>query len=383
MYIFDIQLQKAKIMALQIHHVIIHELIKEQHKELQESHKRTKVLPSDDANVIKLVNGALTIYGKKMNAAQYGCFKIKKVGDFPKLYDAYCGLDTPDEAVFIEFTNKSMTELEESIGDKKSPASGGYILFVDYENEYGRSFLIAMLKNKPGLRISDNLIPQELDHIDLSKLHQAARINKYKYQEYQAAGVEEKAEITYLSFVSPSNNMSTAGYFIQALGCSKGTASATSTKLVILEVPQFFRDEPTLDRNDARKIKAELLGYLTDCFNDKKSAKLSEIEAIARQYFPSDDPEQADELADKLFQRLNGEKHGVPIEFSVSKAEVGKAKYHKLKSANWTLEANRSSIGINDNAEIKYHNGSLIISKLSPELQNEIEESLRERGLIQ
>ncbi|MBE4583085.1 hypothetical protein BOO29_11125 [Vibrio navarrensis] len=369
-------------MALKIHHVIIHELVKEQHKEIKESNMRKNVLPNDDGNVIKLVTGALSIYGKKTNAAQYGRFKTKKVGDFPALYDAYCKLDNPNNDDFIEFSNKTITELEESIGDKKGPASGGYILFIDYENEFGRAFLIAMLKNKPGLRISDNLLPTELDHIDLNKLHQAARISKGRYMEYQQADIDNKAQITYLSFVSPSTNMSTAGYFIEALGCSKGSASATSTKMVIQEVPLFFKEEPSLDKRDAKKIKNDILRYLNECIDAKKSAKLAEIEVLARQYFPADDPEKADELSERLFQRLNGEKNGVPIEFAANKTEVGKAKYQKLESSNWTLKVNRNAIGINDNAEIKYHNGTLTITKLSVELQAEIEETLRDKDLI-
>lgn len=369
-------------MALTINHVIIHELVKEQHKELKPSNTRDYVLPSDDDNVVKLVEGVLTIYGKRANAAQYGRFKTKKVGEFPALYDSYCHLNVPTEKQFIDFTKKTIEELEDAIGDKKGPASGGYILFIDYENEYGRAFLIAMLKNKPGLRISNTLLPQELEHIDLNKLHQAARINQNRYDEYQQSDIDERAQITYLSFVSPSTNMSTAGYFIEALGCSKGTASATSTKLVIQEVPMFFKDEPELDRHNAKKVKNDLLSYLNECVENKKSARLSEIEALARIYFPTDNPEQADKLSEKLFQRLNGEKNGVPVEFSVSKTEVGKARYHKLESANWVLKANKNSIGVNDNAEIKYHNGSLTITKLSVELQAEIEENLREKGLI-
>ncbi|WP_318404766.1 nucleoid-associated protein [Photobacterium leiognathi] len=368
-------------MELTIHNVIVHELIKEQHKDLNPSNMRKSVLPNEDANVIKLVTGVLGAYGQKSNSAQYGCFKTKKVSNFPNLYDDYHNLKDTTSECFIEFTNKTMGEIENTILDgKKTSASGGYILFVDVENEHGRSFLIAMLKNKPGLRLSENLSPEELDHIDLSRLHQAARISKQKYDDYCQA--EDKAQITYLSFVSPSSNQSTAGYFIEALGCSKGTASATSTKLIIQEVPSFFREDPELDKNNAKKVKADLMQYLNNCSEKGIRARLLEIEAIARKYFPNDKPEQADDLAAKLFYRLNGEKNGIPVEFSVNKSELKKAKYHKLISNNWKLEVNKNSIGTNKDAEIRYHDNCLTINNLSPELRNEIEENLREKGII-
>ena len=47
--------------------------------------------------------------------------------------------------------------------------------------------------------------------------------------------------------------------FIEALGCSKGSASATSTKMVIQEVPLFFKEEPSLDKRDAKKIGTNYL----------------------------------------------------------------------------------------------------------------------------
>lgn len=365
-----------------IHHVIIHELVKKQHKPLQPSNMREEVLPREDANVIKLVHGVLDLYGKKANSAQYGRFADSKSGPFPSYYKNYYDLSAPEQSEFIRFTKETMEELERLV-ETKAAASGGYILFADIENEYGRTVLIAMLKNKAGLRLSAKLKPEELDHIDLSKLHQAAKINAHKYKKFHDADIEERSKITYLSFVSPSTNQSTAGYFIAALGCTKGTASATATKSILQEVPAFFRDEPQLDKKDALKVKNELITYLNECSYSKppKRARLSEIEAIARQFFPSDKEGVADELAEKLFARLNGDKNGIPVEFSVNASEVKKVRYHKLESNNWKLEAKKTAIGVKKDAEIMYDGKALIINRLSDEFRNIIEEHLREKGL--
>ena len=372
-------------MELQINHVIIHELIKEQHKPLEESNMRKKVLPSSDEFVIKLVEGALEIYGRKANAAQYGCFKTKKVGAFPKLYDAYSKKKINNANDFKRFSEKTIEEFEESLKEgSSSPASGGYILFVDYNQDDNQFFLIAMLKNKPGLQLSQDLLPKELELIDLNKLHQAAKISRTKYYQYKNANDEDKGQITYLSFVSPSNNRAAAGYFIDSLGCEKGNSSTISTRLVLQHVPKFFREQPTLKNEDGRKVKSDLLRYLEDCSSSTppKIAKLSEIEGIARKYFPNDAVDTADILGEKLFSLLNSDVVGIPVEFSVSNTELKKALNHKLVSSNWSMIVDKNSIGTGEDAEVRYVNKTLVISRLTYEIQQEIEADLKEKGLL-
>ncbi|AYV12344.1 nucleoid-associated protein [Shewanella algae] len=372
-------------MTLEINHVIIHELVKDQHKALKESNMREDVLPKDDEFVVKLVEGALEIYGRKANAAQYGCFKTKKVGDFPRLYEDYTKKAVATKQDFIKFSEDTIKEFEKSLKEgTSSPASGGYILFVDYKQAGKSYFLVAMLKNKPGLQLSKDLKPEELMHIDLNKLHQASKINKEKYELYKSATEEDKAQITYLSFVSPSTNKAAAGYFIDSIGCEKGASSTISTRLVIKHVPKFFREEQALNSKDALKVKSDILRYMDDCANATplKVAKLSEIEGLARAYFPNDQPDTADNLGEKLFALLNGDEVGIPVEFSVNKNEISKAQKHKLVSNNWTLSVEKSAIGIGENAEVRYVNNTLVISRLSYEMQQEIEADLMEKGLL-
>lgn len=370
-------------MSITLHHVIIHELVKEQHKPLQASNLRTETLPVDDPIVIKLVNGVAGIYGKKANSAQYGRFSETGKSEFPAIYKAYYELTSPKEEDFITLSQDTVTELENRL-EGSSPSSGGYVLFADYDSGFGRTLLIAMLKNRPGLRLSNSLKPEELEHIDLNSLHQAARVSSSKFKEHFEAEPEDKANLNYLSFVSPSGTQTTAGYFISALGCTKGTASAAATKAVLKEVPQFFRDTPGLDKADARKVKQDIVCYLQECVEKQRSALLSNVDAIARKYFPTDEEGLADELSERLFARLNGEQNGVSVEFSVNKNEVGKALYYKYKSSNWNFEFKKSCVGVSADAEIEYDkiNNMLTIHHLPDSLREAIENDLRERNII-
>ncbi|MEZ8042350.1 MULTISPECIES: nucleoid-associated protein [Vibrio] len=365
-------------MTLSIKSVVIHELVKIQHKKTAKTKLRTSVLSSSDANVIKLVTGVSDLYGKKNNAAQYGVFSSKKSkGTFPKKIDAFTKVPNRGDAEFLTLSTDTMTELERMV-EGNSPATGGYILFADYTIDNTEYLLVAMLKDRAGIKITDDLKLEELDHVELNHLHQAARINFDKYNEYQNATAAIQQETNYLSFVSPANNKTAAGYFISALGCSKGTASAAATKTVITEVHSFFRSKNL--KTEARAVKGEITDYILSCSEKKVSATLKEIDQIARKFFPAND---ADTWSDELFSHLNGNKCEVPIEFSPSKTEAKKYKYFKHKTANWSLEFERSSLGIKAGSEIKYDKKAktLTISNLSAELRTLLENDLSERGI--
>ncbi|OOF01924.1 nucleoid-associated protein [Salinivibrio sp. MA607] len=365
-------------MSLLIKQVIIHELVKAQHKTTAQTNLRDTNLNKDDANVIKLVSGVSDLYGKKNNSAQYGVFTTKQSsGIFPIKFDSFAKKSTRTEGDFLSLSTDAMTELERMVKDN-SPATGGYILFADYESDGIEYLLIAMLKDRAGIKITDDLKIEELDHIELNHLHQAARISLNKYINYQSATAVQRQEMNYLSFVSPANNKTAAGYFITALGCSKGTASTEATRTVIKEVQLFFRAKNM--KPEGRKVKSQVTDYLLKCAENKKPATLKEIDKIARHYFPAN---EADELSDELFAHLNGSSCEIPTEFSSSKSEAKKYKYFKHQDANWTLEFDRNSLGVRSNSEIKYDKASksLTITNLSADLRTQLEEDLRERGI--
>jgi len=232
-------------------------------------------------------------------------------------------------------------------------ASGGYLLFADYSNAQGRFFMVAMIKQKEGIRLSRQLVPEELTQLDLNRLYQAARINFGKLSAYQAATASGRQELNYLSFVSPSNSKTAAGYFVTALGCARGTASARATDTIIRESANFFRQHDDLKRH-LQAFKNDLLEHLTQKEREGSSVKLSEIERLARRYIPSDEPGTADEIACNLIAHLNGEEHEVPVEFPVSKTVLVKHRQIRYKASNWDISFERSALGVGDDAQVQY-----------------------------
>lgn len=365
-------------MDVNVNFAVIHELKKEQHKDIQDSDIRKAVLKKDKPAVSKLIDGATLIYGKKNNAAHYGVFAKKTGSGFPKDFDAYTKIAVSEKS-FLEITKSAMEELH-AAASKAPASSGGYILFVDYHNPQGRFLLIAMLKKRDGLRLDENLEPEELMELDLNSLYHAARINFDKYQEHNAADQEAAQELNYLSFLSQSAARSAAGYFVTALGCSVGTASAAATKNLIIESVKFFRDRPNL--RDKRIIfKDEILRYLERQRDSGQSVKLSEVEAIARQFFPAELEAQADELANEFTGHLNSEAVGVPVEFPINKVALDKYTHIVYKADNWQVKFDRNSLGEGVDAEIRFieQERKLIINNLSLEAIEVIRQAIADK----
>lgn len=64
-------------MDAKINFAVVHELIKEQFKDIKSSDIRKVVLKKDKPAVSKLIVGATSIYGKKNNGTHYGIFAKK------------------------------------------------------------------------------------------------------------------------------------------------------------------------------------------------------------------------------------------------------------------------------------------------------------------
>lgn len=379
-------------MELKINHVVIHEIIKQQHRDPLPLVPTDVVFPPENETVIKLVKGVAGLYSKKNNSAHYGVFKSgKERGAFPDAYAQYFENDKNTDETFMDLSRTVVGELYRLVQAQQS-SSGGNILVVDCEIDAFSYFLVAMLKNTDGIslnkRHSDDkdpkvLVLEELEQLDLSTLHQAARINLGKYQEYVDANEDDQQEINYLSFVSPSASKSASGYFVAALGCSKGTASATATDILIKESVNFFRKDKKL-KDKRLDFKDDLLRYLNECQENGHSVKLSRVDALARKYFPADEEGMADKYSDALHEELNGEKNSIPAEFPISKSVLKKHSHIEYKSDRWKLLFDRDSLGIKENSEIRYlkKDSKLVISNLPADLREVIEAELRDSNKL-
>ncbi len=367
---------------MKLNHIIIHELKKEQNKPIQPSNIQPSVLDPCDNAVIRLMKNVVSLYGKRKNTAQYGIFVQENGrGMFPDKFEVYAEEANPSETKFIELTKTAMESLYIN-AQNNNLATGGYILFADYENDTkDHFFLSAMIKQKPGITLSEQLKPEELTQLDLDKLTQAARINFGKIKIFLAERDEQKRqEMNYLSFVSSRYEKSAASYFISAFGCTTGTASAQATRALIKGSVDFFAQKEEL-KDKKLEFRTALYTYLNEKFQKREPARLHEIEEVVRLYIPKDDENRLEELLNEFTATLNSEELAVPNEFPVNSSVLKKNTHISGKQNNWEFKFDKVSLGDTEDAEVYFDrkNKKLSIGDLPQSMIDSIENELNER----
>ena len=368
-------------MLVIINKVIVHELRKEQHKAIEQSVFRPLVLDGENELVVRLVEDITKIYGGRYNGAHYGTFDNGEGrGAFPDELENYSKLDNPSELEFIKVSHIAMGRLYDK-ASSSPPSSGGYILLCDYVSEGTRFFLVVMVKKTKGMSLSKDLMPEELERLDLSKLHQAARINFRRLAEYENADAEAKQEINYLSFVSPSSSKNTSGYFVKALGCSEGNTSNNATNNLIRNSRSFFKKDGRISANKDI-FMSQLFAYLHEKLNGKAPVKLSDVANIASRNIPPELGEEATVIVDEYVALLNSEELSIPTEFPVSKTVLNKQTHVTAKTENWKFVFDKIALGTDPAAEIFYNRerGTLSITRLPPNIVEQLNQELDQDG---
>ena len=199
---------------MELKQAIIHELVKVVPK-AGESNLGTSVITGElltvsDEPVTKLVQSISEIYGKKGNSSSQGTFDDQSGFTFKSDFNDFLA-GTLDFKSFSEGTMNCLKSAAETVNF----ATGGYLVFGHYAARAtavdDEMILIAMVKKKSGFTL-ENLVPKTVQEVDLSKLHQAVRINVSRYKEWQNQGQEVDADLdvndinAYLSFISPKAN---------------------------------------------------------------------------------------------------------------------------------------------------------------------------------
>ncbi|PJZ04995.1 nucleoid-associated protein [Pantoea rodasii] len=373
---------------INIKHVIVHELIKEAQKDFDHSkpyNLRDTELDKSNKVVQQLVDGVVELYGTKGNSAHYGIFiqKGEHKGPIPELFNQYHQLAGYDSDKFIELSQQIMKQMFEAA--KSQPwSSGGYVVFSDYVLSGMRYLIVTMIKKTNGVTISDNLEPEEMIHLELSNINQAAKINFRLYDEYQKADEEQKTELSYLSFINKVTGQSAAAYFIAALGCDKGTASAGATRKLPNEAKRYFKKHQELMAH-ADNFRNSLISYMETQFKASNSARLSDVEALAISKLSFLDEEKRDQLVRGLMKHLNNEDNQIPTEFVINKTSLDKIRnvIFKDPDSQYSFNFDKDLLGTTSDAKIFYDDekGNLTFNHLPLEAKTKIKKAINEMGM--
>ena len=352
---YELQFRKGDVlMSFTLRHAIVHELLKEQYMDIDDKKKynlRTKELDCNSPIVIKLSQELIQKYGKKYSIVTYGSFDTDKIrrGKFPDAFQKYHSLKRKTKQAFIDLSVLVMNELATKASEIKS-SSGGYILFLDYSYNKNSYLVIAMIKQKDALTITDNLNLEELLSIDLSKIHQATRINCTHYSQALASKNDDDL---YLSFVSSATDGNTSGYFITALGCQKNTTASKMTKNLIKSSVAFFKNDPEIKKY-ANDFKDELIKYLTYCCEEKQMATLEQVISKARHILERSGFQNSNQKADDLLERLNSDSINISAAFNVNKNALNSIVKVKLENDDYTINFTRKLLGTTEAHKIYF-----------------------------
>lgn len=377
-------------MAFELKHAVIHSFEKDKHAALIDPMKVIKkpLFEVGKPSVIKLVSSIHALLGKPGNNVVWGQFSEQgRQGEFPPEVSKYI-YDTSAER-FEALTHTALDELmKKSLTEALS--TGGYMLFAQYINDNIPFLLVTSIKQRDGLRLNADYIPEETTDIDMSKIQQAARINLSRLSEFlnpepeepevseeEREQLEMEKEKTYLCFISKGKASEAAGYFVEALGCERGVASARATRNSMDMVELFFKNREPLKtlRVAARE---NVVRYLQQKIEDDQHATLEGIHAAAMSCIPPERAELAGYVAE-LREFLNDEENQVPEEFSVNKVALNqRIKIKGDSGRHWALLFEKGSLGTTENSKICYHRETrkIVLSEPSEKMCRAIEVAL-------
>ncbi|NDP27270.1 MAG: hypothetical protein GZ087_07580 [Flavobacterium sp.] len=246
--------------------IVFHHIVKEL-KGTPKLKCSDKLLPINET-VIEFVEKLIKNYSSK-NPTQ-GTFKEDKLNyPFQSKADEYVKNDD-----FLKFTQESMTILESKINI--STTTGGYVVFVHYEEKKVDFLITAMLDKSAQFTVDDkNLDIAKLMTLDVEKL---ARANRLNFNRWKAK------DVLYLSFIKGTREVSK--YFIDFIG-STDITSAKENFLKLNEATNKYFVHNNLSVLEKDKIKDNISNYVVDCFQKGNDVELVSISSIINAQDPN------------------------------------------------------------------------------------------------
>ncbi|MBF6654029.1 hypothetical protein C3B47_14320 [Flavobacterium columnare] len=250
---------------MKINNIVLHRI----DKELKEKSSLTysdKLMPIDDT-VIEFVKILLRIYSSK-NPSQ-GTFE-DDITNYPFQNKVETYIKDGD---FLKFTQDAMLLLQNRIDI--STTTGGYVLFVHYEEKDIDFIISAMMDKSAQYTNTDDLGIQKLMTLNVEKLARANRLNIDKWK---------RRDGRYLTFIKGTRDVSQ--YFIKFIGATDISSAKENFKTLKDSIKQYSNSNKlSLTKQD--EIRESLSNYFTKCFNEKKDVEIESVSSLINPDEPS------------------------------------------------------------------------------------------------
>lgn len=223
---------------------------------------------------------------------------------------------TEDFTAFSRVAVEHLTKLME----ESNLSVGGHVLFAHYQQGMTDYLVIALLHQSEGVTVSEDLDVTPSRHLDLSKLHLAARINISEWQ-------NNKQSKQYISFIKGKNGRKATDYFRDFIGCQEGVDSPGETRTLLKAFSDFVERED-LPEESVRYRTKTLIDYATSMAKLGEPMGLEELSELIDEERPKAfydhirnvdyglSPEiPADKRTINQFRRFTGRAEGLSISF--------------------------------------------------------------------
>lgn len=168
----------------------------------------------------------------------------------------------------LTFSGQAMKLLVREM-DKQALSTGGYALFVSYQEQAKSYFMVVLLKLRGGVGIDqNNLTLSENFSLDVDHLHEAARINVANWH---------AADGNYISFVKKGkSDADFTDYFRTFLGCAEFVESKEQTGLLIQTIRDYCADIK-LNATESKNMKEKAFNYFLEQSREGKGISLSAL----------------------------------------------------------------------------------------------------------
>ncbi|OUR70518.1 hypothetical protein A9Q77_07340, partial [Marinomonas sp. 42_23_T18] len=229
---------------------------------------------------------------------------------------------------FVAFTKACAAEYVRHL-ETVEDVEGGLLWFHHYQVQDTSFLLIVLLKRKEGVVLNADLSLEQINQIEMDKLHMAMRINLTAWK--------AQDEARYIAFRFGRAPRHESDYFTAFIGCNEPAAAATETRKLV-DLTSAFCQEMNVPQKAAVELKRVVADRCLEKVEDKEPIALKQIADEIESQFSA-------EQAKKFLDLASSESFNLEKEIFVEKAALKKLTRYSGSNKTITLSFDSDLLG--------------------------------------
>lgn len=229
---------------------------------------------------------------------------------------------------FVAFSKACSAEYIRHL-ESVEDVEGGLLWFHHYQVQDTNFLLIVLLKRKEGVVLNADLSLEQINQIEMDKLHMAMRINLSAWK-----AQDEARYIAFRFGRAPSHE---SDYFTAFIGCNEPAAAATETRKLV-DLTSAFCQEMNVSQKAAVELKRVVADRCLEKVEEKEPIALKQIADEIESQFSA-------EQAKKFLDLASSESFNLEKEIFVEKAALKKLTRYSGSNKTITLSFDSDLLG--------------------------------------